>query len=106
MTNLKNISPEELALIAALIGIVLAEELTIEEQNVLGNFIVEIGCVLLVTASQGEFLKTVQAAGKKNETDTEGEIKEIKTQLNDLKKQLDMLVDHTNTPISTKKENK
>ncbi|HEY5525167.1 MAG TPA: hypothetical protein VIK26_07525 [Clostridium sp.] len=52
MTFLDNLSPEELIIITNAISISLSKDKTAIEMDVLGNFIVGIGCLLLTMAAQ------------------------------------------------------
>jgi hypothetical protein len=88
MSEFKNIGANELGLLAALIGIALACDKTPDEQNILGNFIVGIGCIILVIASQAQYLASLE--DKKNGIDTEElkrQILELQKQINEIKNQ-------------------
>ena len=52
MSCLSNISPEQLTLIACLIGLILSQELDSNEQNILGNLLTETGQTLLTVGAQ------------------------------------------------------
>lgn len=68
-----------LAAIGALIGLLLIQYLNDKEkENVLGNFLVGVGCVLLISASQSE------ALDKNNEPDATDEIKQLKERIEQL----------------------
>jgi len=58
--NLSNSQPEELGLLAAVLGTALAQGRTPGEQNVLGNFLVTVGSVLMTIAAQGEHLNKLE----------------------------------------------
>lgn len=51
------LSPEETILIATVIALVLAEDKTADELNVLGNLVVAIGSLLLVYAAQQQSIQ-------------------------------------------------
>ena len=51
------LSPEETILIATVITLVLAEDKTADELNVLGNLVVAIGSLLLVYAAQQQSIQ-------------------------------------------------
>lgn len=57
MACLDNIPPTQFAVFAALIGAALAEELDVNEQNSIGNFLVSVGQTLLTIAAQTETQK-------------------------------------------------
>lgn len=68
-----------LAAIGALIGLLLIQYLNDKEkENVLGNFLVGVGCILLISASQSE------ALDKNNEPDPTDEIKQLKKRIEQL----------------------
>ncbi|CQR73598.1 hypothetical protein SOV_30940 [Sporomusa ovata DSM 2662] len=90
MSELKDIDANELGLISAVLGIVLAYDKTPDEQNVLGNFIVGIGCIILVIAAQAEYLNSLQE--KKSEN---GDSLEIKKQIQEMQKQIDVIMSET-----------
>ena len=86
MSEFKDIGATELGLISAVLGIVIAYDKTPGEQNVLGNFIVGIGCIILVIAAQAEYLNSLQE--KKNENE---DSLEIKKQIQEMQKQIDTI---------------
>ncbi|TWH51721.1 hypothetical protein [Sporomusa sp. KB1] len=90
MSEFKDIGANELGLISAVLGTVIAHDKTPDEQNVLGNFIVGIGCIILVIASQGEYLSSLQE--KKNENK---DSLEIKKQIQEMQKQIDAIKSET-----------
>jgi len=73
LTFLDNISPEDLIILTNAITISLSKDKTADELNVLGNFIVGIGCLMLTVASQQQYLSSIQQqqqANKSNATPT------------------------------------
>lgn len=86
MFELKHIGANELAVLATICGLVLADNQTPEEQNVLGNFIVGIGCTILVIASQAEYISQLQEQQKTNEDNLEirRQILEMQRQIKDI----------------------
>ncbi|WP_094606799.1 hypothetical protein SPSIL_034170 [Sporomusa silvacetica DSM 10669] len=87
MSEFEDIGANELGLISAVLGIVIAYDKTPSEQNVLGNFIVGIGCIILVIAAQAEYLNSLQE--KKNENE---DSLEIKKQIQKIQKQIDVIM--------------
>ncbi len=57
MYRFESILPDELALLTTTIAVYFGKILNLEELNVLGNFLVAIGGVMLTIASQEEALK-------------------------------------------------
>lgn len=55
----------QLALIASAVGVALAEQLNAEEQNIIGNFIVQIGSTILTIAAA---LQSCESAETENDT--------------------------------------
>ena len=60
MIELCNLSPKELSILANVIALALAEEKTPDQLNVLGNFIVAVGSLLLTIAAQQQSLQNIQ----------------------------------------------
>lgn len=50
--------PQQFALLSSLIGIALVDGLDINQQNSLGNFIVNVGQAILTVAAQGQSLQS------------------------------------------------
>lgn len=57
MTDLTQLSPADLALLATVFGLLLGCGKKPIEIDVLGNFIVQVGCVLLTMSAQAAFLE-------------------------------------------------
>jgi len=62
LIGVENLSPEDLTIITSTIAIALSKDKTAIEIDVLGNFIVGIGCLMLTIATQKEYLKLQQEA--------------------------------------------
>ncbi|EHI98996.1 MULTISPECIES: hypothetical protein [unclassified Clostridium] len=60
MTFLDNLSPEDLLVLTNAIAVSLSKNKTADEINVIGNFIVGIGCLMLTIASQEQYLTILQ----------------------------------------------
>lgn len=90
MSEFENIGASELGLISAVLGIALAYDKTPGEQNVLGNFIIGIGCIILVIASQTEYLNSLKEKQNVNEDSSE-----IKKQIEDMQKQIKNIMSKT-----------
>ena len=56
MTFLDDLSPQDLLVLTNIISISLSKNKSADETNVLGNFIVGIGCLLLTIASQQQYI--------------------------------------------------
>ena len=88
MSGFEHVNPIELGLLSALLGIALANDKDPDEQNVLGNFIVGIGCTILIIAAQSQYLSSLQEKAKKDENKTEA----MKKQMMELQAQLKALM--------------
>lgn len=66
MINLNNLSPEDLLILTNILAVSFSEGKTAIEIDVLGNFFVGIGCLMLTLASQKEYLNTLQEANNNN----------------------------------------
>lgn len=69
MTFLDNLSPEDLLILTNAITLSLSKDKTADELNVLGNFIVGVGCLMLTVASQQQYIVAQQEANKSTPTD-------------------------------------
>jgi len=65
---LDNLSPEDLLVLTNAITISLSKDKTADELNVLGNFIVGIGCLMLTVASQQQYLSSIQQQQQANKS--------------------------------------
>jgi hypothetical protein len=72
-----SLPPKQFALLSSLLGILLVDNLDLDQQNSLGNFIVNVGQAILVAAAQGQ---SVQSNNSQNDR--------IRQQLLTLKQQL------------------
>jgi len=70
MTFIDNLSPEDLLFLTNAIAISIAKDKSPIEIDVLGNFVVGIGCLLLTLASQKEYISLQQEANKCTTEDT------------------------------------
>ncbi len=77
MSFLDSISPEDLAILTTIISIILSEDKSASENNVLGNLISSIGANISTIASQQEHLQSLE--------DKQKQIKDLEQQLRQLK---------------------
>jgi Sec-independent protein translocase protein TatA len=70
MSEFSSISPTELSILANVIAIILAEDRTSDDINVLGKFISSIGSLLSTIAAQQESLQAAQDRLKQNKQST------------------------------------
>ncbi len=83
---LKQIDPDVLALLAALIAADLTKGMDIEEQNVFGNFIVAVGSIILTMAAAAEAQKKAQEEAKAKADEAKKAQEEAKTKAGEAKK--------------------
>ena len=81
--SIKTVDPNILALLSSLIAIDLAQGLDLEEQNVAGNFIIDVGQILLTMAAAEEAQK--KAAEEKAAKEKEAEEKEAEEKAKEAK---------------------
>lgn len=62
MKCLQSISPAGLTLLAVAVGFSAIAVLDYDELNVLGNWLIGIGSLMVIAASQGDYLKGLQAS--------------------------------------------
>jgi len=75
-----SLPPKQFALLSSLLGIILIDDLNIDQKNAIGNFIVNIGQAILTAAAQEQLLQN------KNSQDDQ-----IHQEIEDLKKQIALL---------------
>lgn len=56
MNKIEELTPYELATLANTIALIISKDLDVNQQNVIGNFILSIGVNLSTIASQSEYL--------------------------------------------------
>ncbi|MCG8540789.1 MAG: hypothetical protein MJA82_12745 [Clostridia bacterium] len=77
------IPPDDFALIAALLGVVISNKLDVNEQNAIGNFFELIGQTILTVSAQEQLQQALIAKQKQNE--------QLKMQIEILEKQMELL---------------
>ncbi len=60
MNCLSSISPLELTLLGILVGLIAIAELNTDELNVVGNWLIGVGGIMIIAASQGGYLSSLQ----------------------------------------------
>ncbi len=80
-----SLPPKQFSLLSSLLGILLVDNLDLDQQNSLGNFIVNIGQAILTAAAQGQSL---QSNSSQNDHIRQ-QILTLKQQLYTLEKELD-----------------
>lgn len=69
MTFLDNLSPKDLLVFTNTITISISKDNTDDELNVLRNFIIGMGCLMLTVASRQQYISSQQEANKSTTTD-------------------------------------
>ncbi len=84
---LLSLPPKQFAVLSTVFGLLLLDDLSIDQQNALGNFLLSIGQVMLTAAAQEQAL---QSCNSQNENDQiHDDIEDLKRQVSLLKKELD-----------------
>jgi hypothetical protein len=82
---LYSLSPKQLSLLSSLIGILLIDNLDVNQQNSLGNFIVGVGQILLISAAQEQLLESQSSS---QTDDINQQIQMLKDQIYALEKEV------------------
>jgi len=78
-----NAPPKQFSILSSVIGLALIDGLDIDQQNALGNFLVNVGQNILTAAAQGQVTANI-----KQDNDTAVQIENLKCQLNQLEEQI------------------
>lgn len=79
-----SLQPKQFSLISSLLGILLIDNLDLNQQNSLGNFIVNVGQAILTAAAQGQALQSNSSQDDR----IRQKIEMLKQQICDLEKEL------------------
>ena len=80
---LHKLDPNEYAIASAIIGFLISNGLTTNEKNSLGNFIIQVGQILITIAAQENLL--INSNHSNSHIDLEKRIDDLERQLNELK---------------------
>ncbi len=58
-----NLPPKQFSLLSSLIGIILIDNLDTNQQNSLGNFLINVGQAILTSAAQGQLIQSNNQLG-------------------------------------------
>lgn len=86
MKGLSSISPVELTILAVVIGFLAIFVLDNDELNVIGNWVIGIGGIMIIAASQGDYLE-----GLKN---NDCRVENLKQQISLLQKEVESISRH------------
>ena len=70
MTFLDDLSPQDLLVLTNIISIALSKDKSADETNVIGNFIVGIGCLMLTLAAQQQYIELQKKTNTSKTDDT------------------------------------
>jgi len=98
MKKIEEYTPIELATLATIIAVIVANKLDINGQNVVGNFIEAVGQSILLIAAQAQSIETQeQNQGENNEKGKNNDNnKELQKQIDELKRNIKNLEDTKN----------
>lgn len=80
MSSSSDINPDILVLLGSLLSVIVSQNLSTDEINVLGNFLAQIGASLLTKAAQQQSLQSKEEL-KKQIVDMEKQLENLKRQL-------------------------
>lgn len=80
-----SLPPKQFSLLSSLLGILLIDNLDLDQQNALGNFIVNVGQAILTSAAQGQMLQS----NNSQDDHIRQQIQILKQQIFTIEKQLD-----------------
>ena len=80
MSSSSNINPDMLVLLGSLLSILMSQNLSNDEINVLGNFLTQIGASLLAKAAQQQSIQSKEEL-KNQIADMEPQLEKLKRQL-------------------------
>lgn len=89
MKNLEDYTPNELATLSTIIGIIIASKYNINQQNVVGNFLDGVGQTLFIIAAQAQNIQP-----QTGNSSSDNETSNSNSSNMDLQKQIDELKEH------------
>jgi len=99
MKKLEEYTPNELATLATIIGIVIASKLNINQQNLVGNFLDGVGQTIFIIAAQlqNTQLQAENQGGNNGNTNSSGTNKDLQKQINELREYIQKFEDNKNS---------
>ena len=76
--------PTELAILSTVLGILIAEKLDLNQQNITGNFLEALGQTILLINAQIQSLQSQQQS-QSSQSNNDASIKELQKQIDELK---------------------
>ncbi|MBZ9687282.1 hypothetical protein G9F72_013190 [Clostridium estertheticum] len=98
MKKLEEFTPNELATLATIIGIIIASKYNINQQNVIGNFLTGVAQNILIIAAQNQNLQTQEEnqCGDNGNSNSNGSNKDLQKQIDELKEHIKKFEDNMN----------
>lgn len=84
-----SLSPEQFSLLSSILGILLLRGLDLDQQNSLGNFLINIGTNMVTAVGQAQLLEDQQSSNNNDNNDIREKIEDLKKQICMLEKELD-----------------
>lgn len=84
---LLSLPPKQFALLATVFGLLLLDDLSIDQQSALGNFLLSVGQTILTASAQAQSLKSCQSANDQDQV--HDDIEDLKKQISLLREELD-----------------
>ncbi|MBU3144328.1 hypothetical protein [Clostridium sp. CF012] len=93
MKKLEDYTPNELATLATIIGIIIASKYNINQQNVVGNFLDGVGQTLFIIAAQAQNIQPQAENGNSNSNSSNDDLQK---QIDELKEYIKKFEDNIN----------
>jgi len=90
MKNLEDYSPNELAALSTIVGVIIASKYNINQQNVVGNFLDGVGQTLFIIAAQAQNIQPQAGDSIVNNgnSNSNGSNVDLQRQIDELKEQI------------------
>ncbi|MBZ9607760.1 hypothetical protein G9F73_008030 [Clostridium estertheticum] len=94
MKKLEEFTPSELAILATIIGIIIASKFNVNQQNALGNFLTGLAQSILIIAAQTQNLESQDGNQSGDNGNSNSKNSNSKNSNKDLQKQIDELKEY------------
>ncbi len=84
---LLSLPPKQFATLATLFGLLLIDDLSIDQQSALGNFLLSVGQTILTASAQEQSLQSCDS--QNDQVQVQNDIEDLKKEIASLKKKLD-----------------
>lgn len=98
MKKLEEYTPTELATLATIVGVIVASKLSVNGQNVIGNFIEALGQTILLVAAQTQNIQSQKEAqsGENGSNSSKSDNLDLQKQINELKEHVKKFEENMN----------